>query len=113
MGPHSMRRPGKCSTASIGLGGPALMREILAAASKRTGYPGGAERAVQEVEGDIVALYFYDRLLTDLKVLQGTRRPDVKFIFDSVAEELFPVLPKILPPGSETLNFVDYTPARS
>jgi hypothetical protein len=95
-----------------GLGGAAQMREMVAAASKRTGYPGGAERAVQEVKGDIVALYFYDRLLTDLKVLQHTRRPDAKIVVDSVAEELFPVLSKILPPGSESLNFVDYTPAR-
>ncbi len=83
-----------------GLGGAAQMREMVAAASQRTGYPGGAERAVQEVKGDIVALYFYDRLLTDLKVLQHTRRPDAKIVVDSVAEELFPALSKILPPGS-------------
>ncbi len=88
------------------------LADVLAAAAKRTGYPGGAERAVQEAKGDIVSLYFYDRLLTDLKALQGTRRPDVKIILNSAAEELFPILPRILPPGSETLNFVDYTPAR-
>ena len=67
---------------------------------------------MQEVKGDIVALYFYDRLLTDLKALQGTGRQNPKIIINSAAEELFPILPRILPPGSETLNFVDYTPAR-
>jgi hypothetical protein len=88
------------------------LADVLAGAGKRTGYPGGASRAVQEAKGDIVWLYFYDRLLTDLKALQGTRRPDAKIILNSAAEELFPILPRILPPGSETLNFVDYTPAR-
>jgi len=94
------------------LGGSAAFNEVLAAASKRSGYPGGTERAVEEAKGDIVALRFCDRLLTETDLLKGTRRPDVKFILNSVAEELFPVLPRLLPPGSETLNFVDYTPAR-
>jgi len=88
------------------------LAEVMAAAGRRTGYPGGSERAVQEAKGDIVSLYFYDRLLTDLKAMQGTSRPDVKLIINSVAEELFPILPWILPSGSEALNFVDYTPAR-
>jgi hypothetical protein len=57
-------------------------------------------------------LYFYDRLLSDRKVLAGSRRPDVRLVFDSVAEELFPVLPRIVPRGSETLNSVDYTASR-
>jgi hypothetical protein len=86
--------------------------EAVRQAQARVGYPGGAERAVQEVKGDIVALYFYDRLLTEQHALQDTPRPDIRFIFNSVAEELFPVLARIAPPGSETLNFVDYTPSR-
>jgi len=88
------------------------LAEVLAAAGRRTGYPGGAKRAIQEVKGDIVVLYFYDRLLHDLKALKGSRRPDVRLVYDSVAEELFPVLPHIVPRGSETLNHVDYTASR-
>jgi hypothetical protein len=34
--------------------------DVLTGAAQRTGYPGGADRALQEVKGDIVALYFYD-----------------------------------------------------
>ncbi len=30
----------------------------------------------------------------------------------AIAEELFPILASIFPPGSETLNFIDYTPSR-
>jgi hypothetical protein len=88
------------------------LAEVIAAAEQRTDYPGGAERAVMEAKGDIVALYFYDRLLTDLRVLEGTRHPDVGLMFTAFAEELFPVLPLVLPPGSETLSLVDYTPSR-
>ena len=88
------------------------LETILARAGKRTGYPGGAQRAVQEVKGDIVALHFYDCLLSQSKPSKGPRNPEVRFIFNSVAEELFPVLPRILPPRSEALNFVDYTASR-
>jgi len=88
------------------------LAEILAAAGNRTSYPGGAEGAIQETKGDIVALYFYDHLLTELDVLKGSHRSDMKFIFGNVAEELFPLLSRILPPGSETMNFVDYTASR-
>ena len=98
------------------------LETILARAGKRTGYPGGANRAVQEVKGDIVALHFYDRLLSSVafrsakaasgRNFRGAKGDDVKFIFNSVAEELFPVLPRVLPPHSEALNFVDYTASR-
>src|SRR5262249_21140695 len=88
------------------------LAEVVAAAGRRTGDPGGAARAVKEVKGDIVALYFYDRLINDVQVLKDSRRPDMRLLYDSVAEELYAVLPRILPRGSEMLNFVDYTPAR-
>jgi hypothetical protein len=80
----------------------------LAAASKRTNYPGGAERALTELKADIVALYFYDRIISDPQIKIGGRR----FILSSVAEEVFPILAQILPQSTETLNFVDYTPSR-
>ena len=88
------------------------LEDILASAKERTGYAGGPDRAVQEVKGDIVALYFYDRLIHELKVLEDTHRPDIKFIYNSVAEELFPILSCVVPAGGETLNFVDYTASR-
>ncbi len=98
--------------ARYGIGKIRSLEDLLAAAAQRSDYPGGAERAVREVKGDIVALRFYDRLLNDLKVLQGTRRPDIPFIYDGFADELLPILPHILPAGSETLDFVDYTATR-
>lgn len=85
---------------------------VLATARQRTGYAGGTERPVEEVKGDITSLYFYNRLLRELPVLEHTSRPDMRFIFNGVAEELFPVLPRLLPAGWELMNNVDYTPAR-
>ena len=88
------------------------LEAVLAAARGRTGYAGGTERPVEEVKGDITSLYFYNRLLRELRVLEDTSRPDMRFIFNGVAEELFPVLPRLLPAGWELMNNVDYTPAR-
>ncbi|RKU10282.1 hypothetical protein C6502_12080 [Candidatus Poribacteria bacterium] len=86
--------------------------DVLTAATQRAAYPGGEERALQEVKGDIVALYFYNRLLNELHALKESRRPDMKFIYNSVAEELFPLLGNLVPHDWETLNFVDYTASR-
>ena len=86
--------------------------DVLTAATQRSAYPGGEERALQEVKGDIVALYFYDRLLNEIHALKESRRPDMKFIYNSIAEELFPLLGNLVPHDWETLNFVDYTASR-
>jgi hypothetical protein len=98
--------------ARYGIGKIRTLAEVLTAAQNRADYPGGAARAVQEVKGDLASLYFYDRLLNQLQVFKGTRRPDMRLIYDAVAEELYPLLGRILPHGAETMNFVDYTPAR-
>jgi hypothetical protein len=66
---------------------------------------------VQEVKGDLAALYLYDKLLA----AGAARRADgsqPRMLFDGVAEELYPVLSRIVPKGSELLNFIDYTPSR-
>ena len=86
--------------------------DVLTAATQRSAYPGGEERALQEVKGDIVALYFYNRLLNEIHALKESRRPDMKFIYNSIAEELFPLLGNLVPHNWETLNFVDYTASR-
>lgn len=89
------------------LGGEKNLAKILAAAHNRSNYY-GAGRAEDEVKGDIVSIYFYDHLLSHRG---GLARP-TKFVLDSVAEELFPYLDRMAPWASETLNSVDYTPAR-
>lgn len=75
-------------------------------ASKRVFHNPG--RAEKELKGDIEYLCFLDRLLTERKVLEKTRRPDAKLLVGSLTEELAPVLPAILPKGAGNLSFIDY-----
>ena len=62
--------------------------------------PDSDSREAVELKGDIVALYFYDRLFRERKVLQETKRPDIPLTFKTMAPPLFPLLPRILPPES-------------
>jgi hypothetical protein len=85
---------------------------IAAAACRKVAAPFDNERTVREVKGDITALYFYDRLLDDLRVLEDTARPDMKFVYGAVAEELCPLLTRLVSAPGELLSFIDYTPSR-
>ena len=82
-----------------GIGQVLSLPDLLSAAANRKGWNRGVERAVNMVKGDIAALYFYDRLLRDPKVLEGTLRPDIPFVYGEPAEELYPILDRILPGG--------------
>jgi hypothetical protein len=76
--------------------------EVVTAAGHRKGsgrWPG--QLGVEQVKADLTSLYFYDRLLNDPQVLKDTLRPDIKFVYGEPAEELFPMLDRILPTGSE------------
>jgi hypothetical protein len=86
--------------------------KVLEKAAGRTEYPGGAARAVKEVRGDIVALYFYDLFFAERKAMSHTRRPDMRVMYMYLAEELYPILARVLPPGTEVTHYVDYTPTR-
>ena len=103
--------------AKYGLSQVTSLEQLLEEAGGRTDYPGGASRAVLEVKGDLTALHFYDRLANFVELGRGSEagtgnHKPKKWIYDAVAEELFPILERILPAGSETLNFIDYTPTR-
>lgn len=101
-------RAWKALDSKYNVGAVRSLDQLLAAARSRPNYPGGPDRAVSEVKGDIVALYFFDRIISQPRFKEAHK----KFVINSVAEELYPILPRVLPVGSETLNFIDYTPAR-
>ena len=63
--------------------------------------PNSNHRDVIELKGDIVALYFYDRLFRERNILKETKRPDMPLTFKSMAPALYPLLPYILPPDAE------------
>jgi hypothetical protein len=95
-----------------GISGIMTYDEALSKALERTEYPGGSQRAEKEVMGDIVALYFYDLFFCERKALSYTCRPDIKVMYMNISEELFPVVSKIIPDGTECSCYVDYTPTR-
>ena len=59
------------------------------------------KKAADEVKGDLASLYFFDWLVKDSGAVTESKRPDMKFLYWGFAEELFPILPKVLPPNSE------------
>lgn len=98
--------------ARYGVARTGSIEKIVEAAAHRRNFHSPPERAVAEVKGDLVNLFFYDALIRDRKVFASTKRPDMPVIYDNVAEELYPAVGRILRPGDELLNFVDYTPSR-
>jgi hypothetical protein len=85
---------------------------VLQTAAQRTEFTGGAERAVMQVKGDLAGLCFMDHLRSSPDILPTSRKPDAKFVYYEVSEELCPILPRILPKDSELLVVLDYTPTR-
>lgn len=88
------------------------LEEVLQSAGRRTAYTGGAERAVMQTKGDLAGLSFFDRLRTDPNILPKSSKPDAKFVYYEISEDLFPILPRILPRDAELLIVLDYTPTR-
>lgn len=88
------------------------LEEVLRRASQRADYPGGPARSVAEVKGHITGLYFLTRVWTSPEVLSKSRKPDAPLVVYEVAEELYPILPRVLPVNTELVIVVDYNPTR-
>lgn len=94
-----------------GISALATLEDMLEQAARRTEYPGGAARALDEVRGDISAVYYFALLIArwrDSRPAADRRRLIVLY----AAEELFPILPAIWEPDLEFGFYMDYTPAR-
>ncbi len=83
--------------------------EILRRASQRTDYPDGAPRAIREAKGDLTGLYFLARLWSNPDIVPKTCKPHARLVVYEPAEELYPILSRVLPKGSELVIVVDYT----
>lgn len=78
------------------------LADVLYAAEHRKGSGRWAgKRGLDQVKAHIACLYYYDHLLHDPEILKDTLRPDTKFEYGEPAEELYPLLGRILPPGSQ------------
>ena len=88
------------------------LSNLLEKAANRTAYTGGGPRAVSEVKGDLAGLSFLTRLFSNPDVLPRTTKPNAQLVVYETAEELFPILPHVLPEGTELVIVLDYTPTR-
>jgi len=75
-------------------------------------FPGGLERVMKEVKGNIVRLNYFDRLLNDSPFLKDIRIKNKKYVFNGIAEELVPVIDRVLGKNCELMLSIDYTPTR-
>lgn len=95
-----------------GIDGVTSLDRLLENAANRTAYTGGGSRAVTEVKADLAGLNFLTRLFTHPDVLPRTANSNAQMVVYETAEELFPILPHILPEGTELVIVLDYTPTR-
>jgi hypothetical protein len=91
-----------------GIGQVTTLDHVLDASQHRVGYNFTShpkaeldKKAADEVKGDLASLDFFDWLVKDSGAVSQSKRPDMKFLYWGFAEELFPILPKVLPPNSE------------
>lgn len=85
---------------------------LLTESAKTRGLIASGDRGIQALRGNIAALDFFHALLADEKLLvrPDGRRLDVTIV--DVDTAFYPVLDKLLPPGTSGLHFVDYTARR-
>lgn len=87
------------------------LSNVLEAAANRKGsmrWPG--ERGLNQAKADIVGLAYYDRLLHDPSLLNNTLHPNMRFVYAEPAEELYPLLGRILPAGWEVAAMPENQP---
>ena len=89
----------------------ASLEEVLGVAGGRPSHD-GPERATRQVKGGLAGLYFLSRLWADPDVLPRTEKPDARLVVYEPPEELFPILPRVLPKDAELLIVIDYNPSR-
>lgn len=97
--------------ARTGVGKAVELKDLMESARKRSLVASG-NRGVQALQGNISALDFFHNLLADPALLKRKDGRKVEVAIVDVDPALFPVLDKVLPAGSGTLNFVDYTARR-
>ncbi len=86
--------------------------EKLTAAARDRKVIASGDRGAQALRGNLTALEFFNRLLADKELGRSPNGKTVKFVIADIDPALFPILDKVLPPGAETLHFVDYTARR-
>jgi hypothetical protein len=101
----------KALSARNGIGNATSLEKLTAAARDRKLISSG-DRGVQALRGNVTALEFFNCLLADRDLWRLPNGRSAKVVLTDIDSAFFPVLDKVLPSGTATLNFVDYTARR-
>lgn len=100
-------------TTTYGVKDSETFEQLCARARSRDEFPGGGDRVERQLKSDLNSLGFLDLLLREYHLLERPGgSPDIKFIYDSITEELYPLVVCITPAGGEVISFIDYTASR-
>lgn len=94
----------------IGNDAPTVAELIKTARSRSTVASG--DRGESAIKGNIVSLAFMQRLFADSELLTRSDGKRVELVITAVDDALYPYLDRVVPQGSSTLNFIDYTARR-
>lgn len=101
----------KAIDARTGISKATTLEKLTATARERKLISSG-DRGVQALRGNVTALDFFQRLLPDADLWKLPDGRAAKVVLVDIDSALYPVLDNVVPPGSATLNFVDYTARR-
>ena len=102
---------GRNSTSNTQWAQVTSLEDMLRKAGQRS-YHDGSEHCVRELKGGIAGLYFLARLWSSPEVLPRSQKPAARLVVYEPAEELFPVLSRVLPEDAELVIVLDYNPTR-
>lgn len=86
---------------------------LCALARARTSFPGGGARVERQLKSDLASLWLLDSLVREHQLLKRPGGgPDIKLVYDSLVDELFPLVAQVAPPGGQVVSFIDYTASR-
>lgn len=86
---------------------------LCASARSRTDLSGGGERAERQLKSDLCSLWFLTSLASEYRLQErpGGGAP-IRLIFDSITDELFPLVARAAAPNGQVIGFIDYTASR-
>lgn len=97
--------------ARSGIGRVTSLEKLIAAARERRSTSSG-DRGEQAVRGNLAAIDFLGPLLADRKLFQNGAGKSIEPVLVGIDPALDPILETLLPQGTATLQFIDYTARR-
>lgn len=83
--------------------------QVIKQAESRLYSSNSPERNVKEAAGDLVAMYFLDRLFNEYHAIDKQKHGNVKLLYSNVSEELYPIFTAMVGEGVDCYTYTDYS----